>query len=100
MNEHRQAENTDLMIDGCLFESNYASKNGGGLQHESGSVTVLGSVFYNSVAGSDDVEGGEVSLTEHCGRIYAAYQQRGDCGRGLAISSNQRAWAKYMYGAC
>lgn len=57
----RQVENTDVLIDGCLFEDCYASKKGGGMHQGVGQTSVLGSVFYNNSAGSDNIEDGEVS---------------------------------------
>lgn len=62
VNEYRQAEFTDVLINGSLFEDSYASKKGGGLHHGTGQVSVLGSVFYNNRAGSGNVQEGAVSL--------------------------------------
>ena len=62
VNNDRQAEHTNILIDGCLFEDCYASKKGGGMHQGIGQISVLGSVFYNCNAGSGNTEDGEVSL--------------------------------------
>lgn len=48
-----------MLIDGCLFEGGYANKKGGGISHEDGDMSVLGSVFYGNVAGGNNIEHGE-----------------------------------------
>lgn len=58
----RQALYTNILIDGCLFEDCYASRKGGGMHQGVGQTSVLGSVFYNSSAGSNNEKDGEVSL--------------------------------------
>ena len=57
-----QAENTSILIDGCLFEDCYAGKKGGGMHQGVGQISVLNSVFYNNRAGSNNVEDGEETL--------------------------------------
>jgi len=54
-----QVESTNVLIDGCLFDSCYASKKGGGFHQEDGYVSVINSLFYNNVAGSTNEEAGE-----------------------------------------
>ncbi|CAN0138387.1 unnamed protein product, partial [Pylaiella littoralis] len=63
-------EFSDVMIEGSLFDSCYASKKGGGFHQGQGQTSVVDSLFYNSSAGSDNViaeeeigEGGAISLT-------------------------------------
>ena len=88
VNEHRQAVDTDILIDGCLFEDSYASNEGGGLHHGTGQLSVLRSVFYNSSAGNGNIEDGELSSREHSGRNW---------GGVLSMSSTQLAWTTYMH---
>ncbi|CAB1104673.1 unnamed protein product [Ectocarpus sp. CCAP 1310/34] len=64
------AKDSTVLVEGCLFDTCYASKKGGGLLHESGQLSVVGSLFYNNSAGSDNQEskdeigeGGAVALT-------------------------------------
>lgn len=54
-----QAEFTNILIDGCLFEKCYAAKKGGGMHQGIGQITVLDSLFFNNTAGSNNVEAGE-----------------------------------------
>lgn len=54
-----QVELTDVMVDSCMFEQCYASKKGGALHQGVGQITVLNSVFFENVAGSDNDESGE-----------------------------------------
>lgn len=53
-----KVDGTDVLIEGCLFESCYASKKGGGMHQGVGQISILNSVFYDNVAGSDNVESG------------------------------------------
>ena len=48
-----------MSVDGCLFNDNYASKKGGGVHVGKGQVSVVDSLFFNNLAGSDNVESGE-----------------------------------------
>ena len=48
-----------MLLDGCLFDDNYASNKGGGVHMGNGSVSVVDSLFFNNLAGSDNVEDGE-----------------------------------------
>lgn len=54
-----QAEFTNILIDGCLFEKCYSSKKGGGMHQGIGQITVLDSVFFNNTAGSNNKKAGE-----------------------------------------
>ncbi len=63
-----QVENTDVLVDGCLFDSCYASKKGGGFHQEDGYISVVDSLFYNNVAGSTNEEAGETKTKTHVGR--------------------------------
>lgn len=49
-----------MLVDGCLFVSNYASKKGAGIHHTAGQLSVVGSLFYKNIAGSDNVKAGEI----------------------------------------
>ncbi|CAM9587167.1 unnamed protein product [Ectocarpus fasciculatus] len=53
------AKESTVLVEGCLFDTCYASKKGGGLLQESGQLTVVGTLFYNNTAGSDNVESEE-----------------------------------------
>ena len=48
-----------MFIDGCLFNDNYASKKGAGVQVGIGQVSIVNSLFFDNTAGSDNVESGE-----------------------------------------
>ncbi|CAM9791978.1 unnamed protein product, partial [Ascophyllum nodosum] len=52
-------ENTRLSINSSLFDDNYASKKGGGVDAGRGNVSVVDSIFFNNLAGSDNVESEE-----------------------------------------
>lgn len=54
-----QAVDTAVLLDGCLFDKCYAGKEGGGLLHEFGRMSMVDSLFYNNTAGSENTEGGE-----------------------------------------
>lgn len=56
-----QVLETDVLVDGCLFDDCYASKKGGGFHQEDGYVSILNSLFYNNTAGSGNEEFGERS---------------------------------------
>ncbi|CAN0448965.1 unnamed protein product, partial [Ectocarpus sp. 8 AP-2014] len=63
------AKDSTVLVEGCLFDTCYASKKGGGLLQESGQLSVVGSLFYNNTAGSDNQdsedpigEGGAVAM--------------------------------------
>ncbi|CAM9574874.1 unnamed protein product, partial [Ectocarpus sp. 12 AP-2014] len=63
------AKDSTVLVEGCLFDTCYASKKGGGLLQESGQLSVVGSLFYNNTAGSNNEEsedaigeGGAVAL--------------------------------------
>ena len=47
-----------MSVDGCLFDDNYASMKGGGVHVGNGQVSVVDSLFFNNLAGSDNVESG------------------------------------------
>lgn len=55
----QQAPNSHVMVDGCLFEGNYAGNKGGAIHHEEMNISVLGSVSYDNVAGSESVKDSE-----------------------------------------
>ncbi|CBJ33129.1 asn/thr-rich large protein family protein [Ectocarpus siliculosus] len=64
------AKDSTVLVEGCLFDTCYASKKGGGLLQESGQLSVVGSLFFNNTAGSDNQdsedaigEGGAVAMT-------------------------------------
>ncbi|CBJ32402.1 adhesin-like protein [Ectocarpus siliculosus] len=64
-----EAKDSTVLVEGCLFDTCYASKKGGGLIQESGQLSVVGSLFYNNTAGSNNEEsedaigeGGAVAL--------------------------------------
>lgn len=48
-----------MFIDGCLFEGGYATIQGAGVSQDKGNISILGSVFYNNVAGGDNEKNGE-----------------------------------------
>ena len=48
-----------MFIDGWLFNDNYASKKGAGVQVDIGQVSIVNSLFFNNVAGSGNYESGE-----------------------------------------
>ena len=48
-----------MSVDGCLFDDNYASSKGGGVNIDKGQVSVVDSLFFNNLAGSKNVESGE-----------------------------------------
>ena len=48
-----------MSVDGCLFDDNYARKKGGGVHVGKGQVSVVDSLFFNNLAGSDNVESDE-----------------------------------------
>ena len=48
-----------MSVDGCLFDDNYASKKGGGMHMGNGQVSVVDSLFFNNLAGSNNKESGE-----------------------------------------
>lgn len=54
-----QARDTAVLIDGCLFEDCYAGKEAGGVFQDAGRMSVVGSLFYNNTAGSNNTDGGE-----------------------------------------
>ena len=54
-----QAKDSDVLVDGCLFEGNYANNKGGAIHHEDKHISVIGSVFYNNVVGSESEEESE-----------------------------------------
>ena len=54
-----QAKDSDVLVDGCLFEGNYANNKGGAIHHENKHISVIGSVFYNNVVGSESEEESE-----------------------------------------
>ena len=54
-----QAKDSDVLVDGCLFEGNYANDKGGAINHEDKHISVLGSVFYNNSVGSESKEESE-----------------------------------------
>ena len=54
-----QCEYSNLYINGCLFDDNYANKKGGGVHIGVGRVSVMDSLFSNNSAGSNNVENGE-----------------------------------------
>ena len=54
-----QTEFSDLLVEGCLFDGGYANLKGGGVSQDNGYMTVLGSVFYDNVAGGNNLEHGE-----------------------------------------
>ncbi|CAM9180152.1 unnamed protein product, partial [Ascophyllum nodosum] len=65
-----------MSVDGCLFDDNYASSKGGGVNIDKGQVSVVDSLFFNNLAGSKNVEseealgeGAGLSLTE-CTRSF------------------------------
>ncbi|CBJ33130.1 polymorphic outer membrane protein [Ectocarpus siliculosus] len=65
-----EAKDSTVLVEGCLFDTRYASKKGGGLLQKSGQLSVVGSLFYNKTAGSDNEdskdpigEGGAVAKT-------------------------------------
>lgn len=60
-----QAEHTNILIDGCLFEANYASQKGGGMHQGVGQVSLVDSLFYDNVAGSENVEDGRLAKYVH-----------------------------------
>ncbi|CAN0077212.1 unnamed protein product, partial [Laminaria digitata] len=45
------AGDSNALINGCLFEGNYANNKGGALHHEDQQISIIGSVFYNNEAG-------------------------------------------------
>lgn len=57
-----------MLLDGCLFDGCYASKKGGGVHQGIGQVTVLDSLFYENIAGSDNVEDGKEALVSPSSR--------------------------------
>lgn len=57
-----KSTDSDVLIDGCLFEACYANGEGGGMFHSTGSMSVVGSMFYNNTAGGDNAEDGEVQV--------------------------------------
>ena len=59
MYNDRQAKRSNVSIDGCLFNGCYASQKGGGINQDVEKMSVMSSVFYNNVAGSNNVAGGE-----------------------------------------
>ena len=54
-----QAKDSDVLVDGCLFEGNYANNKGGAIHHENKHISVIGSVFYNNSVGSESEEESE-----------------------------------------
>lgn len=54
-----QAEDSEVLIEGCLFKGCYASKKGGAVNQDEGQMSILGSVFYSNVAGTNNVAGSE-----------------------------------------
>ena len=54
-----QCDSTALYLDGCLFDDNYANNKGGGVIIDEGQVSIVNSLFFNNLAGSDNVEFGE-----------------------------------------
>lgn len=61
---------TDVFVDGCLFQECYAAKKGGGMHQFDGQVTVTDSVFYQNLAGGDNIMAGEHELVrvQGCGQ--------------------------------
>lgn len=62
-----QARKSYVLVDGCLFEGNYAGNKGGAIHHQDGNISVLGSVFYDNVAGSENEHDSESS--QRCGTV-------------------------------
>lgn len=55
-----QVESTDTLVSGCLFDSCYAGKKGGGLQQsDTGSLSVVTSAFLNNSVGVHSDDSGE-----------------------------------------
>jgi len=54
-----QVVDSDVLIDGCLFDDCYASKKGGGFHQEDGRASIVNSLFCNNTAGSINLEKGE-----------------------------------------
>lgn len=54
-----QTNQTALVLEGCMFDTCYGGKEGGGLLHEFGRLSIVDSLFYNNTAGSGNEEGGE-----------------------------------------
>jgi len=54
-----QCVHTNLSINGCLFDDNYANSKGGGVHIGVGRVSVVDSLFFNNSAGSHNAESGE-----------------------------------------
>lgn len=59
VNSSVQCEHSNLFINGCLFDDNYANNKGGGVHIGVGRVSVVDSLFFNNFAGSKNVESGE-----------------------------------------
>lgn len=64
-----QAKNSNVSVDGCLFEGCFAGNKGGGLSQDDGQLSVLSSVFYNNVALSDIEDDGEPNTRHYVGRV-------------------------------
>lgn len=54
-----QAKDSYVLVDGCLFEANYANHMGGAIHHDDTHISVVGSAFFNNVAGSENEEDSE-----------------------------------------
>lgn len=52
-------EESAVLLDGCLFDTCYAGKKGGGLLQEDGQMSIANSLFFKNRAGSNNKEGGE-----------------------------------------
>lgn len=81
-----QAKDSTVLVEGCLFDTCYASKKGGGLLQESGQLSVVGTLFYNNTAGSNNVESGERSK-----QMRAELQLR---GRHLHRGVVSQSWGR------
>lgn len=54
-----QAKDSYVLVDGCLFEGNYAGDKRGAIHHDERNISVVGSVFNDNVAGSQNEKGSE-----------------------------------------
>lgn len=72
-----QAKDSYVLVDGCLFEGNYANNKGGAIHHEDKRISVVGSVFYDNVAGSESVEDSESCIESHATVGVDQYGGRG-----------------------
>lgn len=55
-----QANSTNMFIDGCTFEDNYASVSGGGVHQDIGHIYMNDSNFFSNTAGSNNEKDSEL----------------------------------------